>query len=360
MKGCFQVCVPFTLQYEGGFSNDAGDPGGATMLGITWREYYAWRREQGLAIRNVRECTKEEALAIYKAKYWDASGCEGLAAGVDLTVFDCAVNNGVGRAKQFFTHAVAATDGSARALINSVNDQRLAFDKGLSIWRVFGTGWGRRIAGIRSLSIAEIRGEAHKLAKGFPTPAADASEPLRVGMVGRDVGEMQTALRGKGYPVGNVDNIFGQATERAVVLFQAEQGLGKDTKGVWQPSYTAALAKSAGLVAHRAATTEADLRKSGDSVMSVLGLMKAALGWLGLGSATVAASDKSSTLGGMLDNARHIVEPIAGGIAWAGDHRAMLTAVVCAGGFAAVRYLSNRRVAEFKAGDIQGEIRKAA
>jgi len=169
MNNNFLIALSYTLKYEGGYSNDPNDPGGPTNLGITWREYNIYRQKKGLPIRSVRNITTDEMHDIYKNNYWHAARCGGLPAGVDFSVFDLAVNNGVGRAKQFL--AVANRDypdGDPEDLINSICDQRLAFDKRLgNLWISFGRGWTRRIEGVRqqSLALAENAEKEEKEAK---------------------------------------------------------------------------------------------------------------------------------------------------------------------------------------------------
>ena len=53
--------------------------------------------------------------------------------------------------------AVAKRD--LRTLIAAVNDERLAFLKGLKTWPVFGAGWARRVAEVRAaaLGMADVR-----------------------------------------------------------------------------------------------------------------------------------------------------------------------------------------------------------
>ena len=141
MRGNFEKCLAITLREEGGYSNDAGDPGGMTMEGITQREYNLWRRLHHLAKRWVKRISHEELVAIYKAEYWDACKCDELEAGVDLVVFDFAVNSGVGRALH-----TPRSGTSTVEIIHRYSLARLAYDKGLKrLWPRFGKGWQRRI-----------------------------------------------------------------------------------------------------------------------------------------------------------------------------------------------------------------------
>lgn len=56
--------------------------------------------------------------------------------------------------------AVAKRD--LRTLIAAVNDERLAFLKGLRTWPVFGAGWSRRVAEVRAASIRMADGTARQ------------------------------------------------------------------------------------------------------------------------------------------------------------------------------------------------------
>ena len=98
-SGNFECCLAVTLKWEGGYSNHPDDPGGPTMRGVIQREYDAWRRKQGKRVRPVRQIEEDELCEIYRSEYWDAMNCGSLATGMDLCVFDAAVNSGVKRAR---------------------------------------------------------------------------------------------------------------------------------------------------------------------------------------------------------------------------------------------------------------------
>lgn len=151
MKENFLISLKYTLQYEGGYSNNPNDPGGPTNLGITWREYNLYRTQKGLPIQSVKYITDDEMHEIYKNNYWNAINGDSLASGIDFSLFDLAVNNGVGRAKQFSSVASKYhPNGPSSDIIDSICNQRLSFDKGLTnLWPVFGVGWSRRIEGVR-------------------------------------------------------------------------------------------------------------------------------------------------------------------------------------------------------------------
>lgn len=97
----FDQALAFVLAREGGYVNDAADPGGETNLGISKRAY------PNLDIRNL---TPDLAGTIYRADYWVKVGCDALTPGMALVVFDSAVNVGVARAKAWLEQFPDAED----------------------------------------------------------------------------------------------------------------------------------------------------------------------------------------------------------------------------------------------------------
>ena len=70
----YKVHIPFLEKWEGGWSNDPDDSGGATMMGITIHTYAAYRKKKGLpppTEEDLRNISKEEWLDIYKTMFWD-------------------------------------------------------------------------------------------------------------------------------------------------------------------------------------------------------------------------------------------------------------------------------------------------
>jgi len=61
----------------------------------------------------------------------------------------------------------AAHTTQAKALIVSICDERLRFLQALKTWPVFGAGWGRRVAEVRSIALA--------MASGAPAPDLQTS-----------------------------------------------------------------------------------------------------------------------------------------------------------------------------------------
>lgn len=153
----FEKCLPDTLVQEGGYSNDAHDPGGMTMEGIIQREYDLKRRQWGEPTQWVKKISPDEMRTIYYTDYW-LPYCPQLPHGLDLEFFDLCVNGGAHRAVVTLQRALGVTDdgvfGPATSaavkaadlhhLITTFCADREAFYRSLSTFRYFGTDWIRR------------------------------------------------------------------------------------------------------------------------------------------------------------------------------------------------------------------------
>ncbi len=137
----FPAALKFTLEFEGGKSNDPRDPGGRTAFGVTQATFSHWLRARGAAGRSVYSITPEEYSAIYRHEYWNAVGGDDLPAGVDLIAFDIAVNMGVGRVAPWLRQTRALV---APARVKRLDALRCGFWRALRTFPVFGKGWLRR------------------------------------------------------------------------------------------------------------------------------------------------------------------------------------------------------------------------
>lgn len=107
----FEAAVNESLNFEGGYVNNPNDAGGETKYGIT-AGTLARAYKAGIVSHNsVKDLTIPEAKSIYKAFYWNASGCDALPEPVDVIVFDAAIHCGVGGASKFLQSAVAWLTG---------------------------------------------------------------------------------------------------------------------------------------------------------------------------------------------------------------------------------------------------------
>jgi len=151
------------LKYEGGYVNHPSDPGGRTNLGVTQRVWEEWTGKPATEA-DMRALTQEMVAPLYKTRYWDAVRADDLPSGVDLCVFDCAVNAGVSRASKFLQQAIGvAADGKigpmtiaavtakpADELIDEFCGLREAHYKSLPTFATFGKGWMRRLASVET------------------------------------------------------------------------------------------------------------------------------------------------------------------------------------------------------------------
>jgi len=98
----------YILEVEGGFADNPKDPGGRTKYGITANTLAGVRgRLKGLALpEDVKDLTKDQALAIYERFYWKPAGCDDIPRPIDLAVFDGCVNCGVKRGVRFLQEAL--------------------------------------------------------------------------------------------------------------------------------------------------------------------------------------------------------------------------------------------------------------
>ena len=93
--------LSFSLKWEGGYSNDPVDPGGATYKGVIQRTYDAYRDSKKLPRQDVRKLAQNELEDLYKTRYYDACGCDKLPEHMEVVVLDTAINMGPGVAKDF-------------------------------------------------------------------------------------------------------------------------------------------------------------------------------------------------------------------------------------------------------------------
>jgi len=193
MKANFSKSLKPVLVWEGGYVNHPKDPGGPTNKGITQRVYDAYRSNNGKKPQSVAKISSAEVEAIYKEQYWDVVKGDDLPAGVDLAVFDYAVNSGTRRAAQALQKCVGVeqdgqigqitlqrvTETDELALITSICNERLSFVKKLSTWSTFGIGWQRRIMGDKPGVQEGDRGIidiASRMAKSEPLPPLPKNE----------------------------------------------------------------------------------------------------------------------------------------------------------------------------------------
>lgn len=106
----FNNALQMVLQFEGGYSNDPLDKGGATNKGVIQSVYDSYRKSFGLPIQSVQQISDAEVRDIYYKRYWLAAKCDKLPNGVDTVHFDTAVNAGPSQAAKFLQRAIGVKD----------------------------------------------------------------------------------------------------------------------------------------------------------------------------------------------------------------------------------------------------------
>lgn len=192
MQKNYDEALARLLVHEGGYTNHPSDPGGPTNFGITIFDYRMYVKPNATAA-DIKAMKLSEAKTIYDAKYWDAQRCDDLPSGVDDSIFDYGVNSGIGRSGKVLRRVLGMPDNTsvvndavlievakrdAKALIVAINDERLRFLQNLKTWGVFGAGWGRRVAEVKTFSL--------QLAAAKPAPTLappSETQPAGKGMV---------------------------------------------------------------------------------------------------------------------------------------------------------------------------------
>jgi lysozyme family protein len=164
-----RLCIDAVLEYEGGYSADARDPGNwtggkpgvgklnGTNFGI------AAASHPDLDIIGL---TREVAEDIYANEYWPQVHGDELPPALAMATLDAFVMSGH-RAITWLQSSVGAVmDGQIGPLtigranvcdqglaVNALCDLRLAFLRDLDTWITFGHGWAHRVADVRARAL---------------------------------------------------------------------------------------------------------------------------------------------------------------------------------------------------------------
>ena len=157
MRSNFSSSLALLLKHEGGYVNHPDDPGGRTNQGITQRVYEKFLGRD-VTEEEMKDMPPDKVFAIYKTQYWNRVRGDDLPTGVDLCVFDWAVNAGTSRAGKALqqiigvpadgiigSQTVAATSKFDPAqVVEEISQKREDFYRGLGTFDTFGRGWLRR------------------------------------------------------------------------------------------------------------------------------------------------------------------------------------------------------------------------
>ncbi len=164
MTEAFLQSFETVIGHEGGFTDDPKDvgnwTGGRRGSGINKGTKYGISAK-AFPHLDIVNLTLEDAKRIYWEKYWLACACDLLPVPLAHSVFDTAVNQGVGRSKRFLQHAAGTyVDGkigpATRRAINRAALDPTRFLVDFTAERLFhymtldelddrfGRGWARR------------------------------------------------------------------------------------------------------------------------------------------------------------------------------------------------------------------------
>ena len=169
MLNNWEKSLALVLKSEGGYVNNPADPGGMTNLGVTARVWEEWVGHP-VDEKQMRSLTKVDVVPLYQRKYWNACRCSELPTGIDLCVFDTAVNSGPGRAVKLLQQCLGVpADGAIgpktitavnqfkdTALIHLIDEYctaRQAFLISLPTFGTFGKGWTARVQRLKDAAI---------------------------------------------------------------------------------------------------------------------------------------------------------------------------------------------------------------
>jgi lysozyme family protein len=161
MIDTFGAALRRVLRWEGGDVSDPHDPGGATRRGISLR----FLRRIGLdvngdgfiAANDVWSLANTDIEALYHKHFWSQCRCDDLPAGVDLLMFDCAVNQGPGVAARLLQKAAGVvvdgvigptTIAAARrphVLLDFAALRAIHYTSLAALFTRYGFGWFRRL-----------------------------------------------------------------------------------------------------------------------------------------------------------------------------------------------------------------------
>ncbi|MGD0433559.1 MAG: glycosyl hydrolase 108 family protein [Acetobacteraceae bacterium] len=177
MDSSFDVSLEFTLAEEGGFIDHPTDPRFATNFGITLARLRRFLRDPTLGRDDIRHVSCATVRAVYIADFWNRVRCDALPPGVDLMMFDQAVNAGPDRAGRALQLAVgqkrADVDGAVGpdtmsrvaladtlTLLDAVTAMQRTSYRQMAAFGLFGDGWlarldRRRTKALELMALAE-------------------------------------------------------------------------------------------------------------------------------------------------------------------------------------------------------------
>ena len=162
MDDSFDASLEFTLAEEGGWIDHPTDVRFAMNNGITLARLRRFLRDPGLGRDDIRHMPCATVRALYMTDFWNRTRCDALPPGIDLMVFDHAVNAGPdrsGRALQLaIGHKRTDIDGAigpdtlsrvaladTLTLVDALAAMQRASYRQMVTYGLFGEGWLARL-----------------------------------------------------------------------------------------------------------------------------------------------------------------------------------------------------------------------
>lgn len=136
----FQTYSPFLSSWEGGYTNNPNDNGGATYRGVTIATWTAYCKRKGISAP-LKKMSQAQWVEIMKAGYWDAVHASDLRSqSVANQVADFAVNAGVSRAAVTLQQAInSANHNTALKVDGAVGPKTIAAANALNASTLYWT-----------------------------------------------------------------------------------------------------------------------------------------------------------------------------------------------------------------------------
>jgi uncharacterized protein (TIGR02594 family) len=157
-------------KWEGGYSNDPRDKGGPTNYGITQADLAEWRGH-AVTAADVQAMSYDEALKIFRARYWTPLRCADMQIAVALMTYNWGVNGGISRGASYLQQRLnaqglgvdvdgevgpltlaAAAKADVKQLITDYAARCEAHYRSLDDFATFGKGWLNRLADVTAIA----------------------------------------------------------------------------------------------------------------------------------------------------------------------------------------------------------------
>jgi lysozyme family protein len=195
MQSNLQRALLLIKKHEGGYVDNPKDPGGCTNMGITLSTFRRYLKASATCA-DVKALSWEQAETIYRVGYWQRVAGDDLPSGLDVHVFDMAVNAGPGTAVRLLQRIVGvAEDGvlgpvtlgaitknpnPTDALVKQYTQARLDYYKKLSGWPTFGKGWANRLDATTAVALELAKAPVPQPTKQVLVVRVGGNEILRI------------------------------------------------------------------------------------------------------------------------------------------------------------------------------------